>query len=196
MIGSVRGTLLAKDASSAVIEAGGIGFTLGMSTRGVASLPGVGEEAFAWTVLSVRDDALSLYGFGSEQERALFNRLVAVSGIGPKVALAALSSFSPDNLASAIASGDISLVATIPGVGKKTAQRMVLELKGSLDGLTKPEGLFADAEAADSSEAADALLAMGFSSAEVQLALQGYDGAADDTAAMVKHALRKLGTKL
>lgn len=200
MISTLRGIVVSKDAGSAVIEVGGIGFSVGMSTRTLISLPALGEQVFVWTSMSVREDGISLFGFISENERLLFSRLISVSGIGPKVALAALSSFPSESLAEIIATGDVARMATVPGIGRKTAQRMVLELKGSLDDLFGAEGLLAEVEGggldAGRSDATDALLAMGFSSAEVQLALRGYDGDPMDGAALVRYGLRKLGSAL
>lgn len=200
MISTLRGSIVLKGTNSVVIEVGGIGFSASMSTRALSELPALGEQALIWTSLSVREDGISLFGFTSENERLLFSRLTSVSGIGPKVALAALSSFSPESLAEIIALGDVSRMATVPGIGKKTAQRIVLELKGSLDESFGQGDTLLDGVQGGSgdvrSDAVDALLAMGFSSAEVQLALRGYDGGLTDSASVVRYGLRKLGSTL
>lgn len=191
MIAFLTGRLAAKTAASAVLDVGGVGYRLLMSTRSLAALPVEGDSVIVHTYLHVREDELTLYGFESEDERALFEALIGVSGIGPKVALSVLSALRPDALRSAIASDDVAVLSSVPGVGKKTAQRLALELKDKLD---VPE-LGAAASAAASlavAEARDALLSMGFSPAEAATALRG--APADASAeALLKGALRALG---
>jgi Holliday junction DNA helicase RuvA len=195
MINSLRGIVCEKGPDSAVLEVGGIGFSVGMSGHGVASLPPIGQEAYVLTCLVVREDSLSLYGFVDSNERALFQSLIEVSGIGPKVALAALSTYSAAELVDAITSGDVKRVSAVPGIGKKTAQRIVLELKGALVDeqlsqpmldMALPEGVIA--------EAASALLAMGFTTSEAQAALSQYHGDSDDVGDVVRYALKRLGS--
>ena len=134
----------------------------------------MGQKALVYTYLQVRDDGMSLFGFLSLEEKALFEKLITVSGVGPKVALAALSWYSPAQLADLIAAQDVAAVQRIPGIGKKTASRIILELKGSLDqGIG---GLFAQDQAVVNQAiagATEALLSMGFTSAEAELALKG-----------------------
>lgn len=146
------------------------------------------------THLQVRDDGMSLYGFLSLEEKALFEKLITVSGVGPKVALAALSSYAPEKLADIIAAQDVAAVQRIPGIGKKTASRIILELKGSLDqGLG---GLFSQSEPGENPAlggAREALLSMGFTGAETDLALKGAPADADETG-LLQYALKKLGT--
>jgi len=145
------------------------------------------------TYLQVRDDGMSLFGFLSLEEKALFEKLITVSGVGPKVALAALSSYTPSELATLIAAQDIAAVQRIPGVGKKTASRIVLELKGSLDqGIGS---LFAEDEQVVSKAvegAREALLSMGFTSAEADLALKGAPEDGTEST-LLQYALKKLG---
>ena len=147
------------------------------------------------TYLHVSDNGLALYGFLADDEKATFEKLIGVSGVGPKMALAALSTFSPHALSDAVASQDSALVSKIPGVGKKTAQRIILELKGSLDDVSG--GLFAEDAPSVLEErmtgALEALLSMGFSSAEAELALAGAPEGATESA-LVKHALKRLGS--
>ena len=134
MIAFLKGTLAGKTATTAYIEVNGVGFAVGMSQASLSKLPELGGPVQVHTYLQVREDEMSLYGFLSLEEQALFEQLIGVSGIGPKVALAALSAFpSPQALAAAIAAQDVAAVQRIPGVGKKTASRIILELKGSLD---------------------------------------------------------------
>lgn len=201
MIAFLKGTLAGKTATTAYIEANGVGFAVGMSQASLSKLPELGAPVQVHTYLQVREDEMSLYGFLSLEEQALFEQLIGVSGIGPKVALAALSAFpSPQALASAIAAQDVAAVQRIPGVGKKTASRIILELKGSLDhgldqlfganGEPAPTAAVAGAELAGAREA---LLSMGFTPAEVDLSLKGAAEDAD-TEALLKYALKRLGT--
>ena len=193
MIAFLEGVIAGKTLASVYLNVGGVGFEVGMSQAGLSKLPQVGEQVLVHTYLQVRDDGMSLFGFLSLEEKALFEKLITVSGVGPKVALAALSSYTPSELATLIAAQDIAAVQRIPGVGKKTASRIVLELKGSLDqGIG---GLFADDEQVVSKAvegAREALLSMGFTSAEADLALKG--APADGTeASLLQYALKKLG---
>lgn len=201
MIAFLKGTLAGKTATTAYIEVNGVGFAVGMSQASLSRLPELGAPVQVHTYLQVREDEMSLYGFLSLEEQALFEQLIGVSGIGPKVALAALSAFpSPQALASAIAAQDVAAVQRIPGVGKKTASRIILELKGSLDhgldqlfdanGEPAPTAAVAGAELAGAREA---LLSMGFTPAEVDLSLKGAAEDAD-TEALLKYALKRLGT--
>lgn len=190
MIAQVTGRVVAKTANSCVLECGGIGFRLWMSTNALSHLPAEGDEVTVYTHLHVREDDLSLFGFESPAEQDLFEKLITVSGVGPKVALSALSAFSPNDLAAAIVREDDALIATVPGIGKKTAQRVIIELKDKLGA----EGLGAkpSTRTSASAEAGDALVSMGFSSAEVAVALKGYEGA-DEAQALLRYALKRLG---
>ena len=195
MIAFLKGVVAAKDDAYLYLDVGGVGYAVGMSQTGLSKLPEAGSTVRVYTYLQVSDSGVALYGFHSLEEKALFERLIGVAGVGPKVALAALSTFSPQGLASAIAAQDVAGIQRIPGVGKKTASRIVLELKGSLDaGLA---GLFdaPDAPAAESAQlkgAIEALLSMGFTSTEADLALKGAPEGADETA-LLQYALRRIG---
>lgn len=194
MIAFLEGTIAGRTPASAFLNVGGVGFEVGMSQASLSKLPEAGQRALVYTHLQVRDDGMSLFGFLSLEEKALFEKLITVSGVGPKVALAALSSYTPDQLADLIAAQDVAAVQRIPGVGKKTASRIILELKGSLDqGI---ESLFAQDEQAANQAldgASEALLSMGFTSAEIELALKGApDGASE--ASLLQYALKKLGS--
>lgn len=199
MIAFLKGVLAGRSADTAFIEVRGVGYAVGMSQASLSKLPETGSEVQVHTHLQVRDDGVSLYGFLSLEEQALFEQLIGVSGVGPKVALAALSAFpSPQALASAIAAQDVAAVQRIPGVGKKTASRIILELKGSLDhGFDQLFGSdgqpAAPAEGAALQGAREALLSMGFTSAEVDLATKGAPEDAS-TEALLKYALKRLGT--
>lgn len=186
----MKGAVVSKDGYGIVLEVGGIGYRLSMSSKALASVPAAPAEAMVWTHMQVKDDGISLYGFSSPEERDLFTQLIGVSGIGPKMAVAALSTFTPAELSGVIAAGDVTALSSVPGVGKKTAQRIVLELKGVLESLPGA----ADAQAAASgvlSDASAALVGMGFTAQEATDALRGC--AAEDASSAVRYALRNLG---
>lgn len=196
MIAFLNGVVAGKTAQAVYLDVSGVGFAVNMSQSSLAKLPAVGETARVLTYMQVSESGMSLFGFLSEGEKALFERLIGVSGVGPKVALAALSTFSPQTLVEAIAAQDVSLVQKIPGVGKKTASRIILELKGSFD--QGFESLFAAAAQEEKSvvdtrleAAAEVLLSMGFSSAEAELALKDAPEGATESA-LVKYALKRL----
>lgn len=196
MIAFLNGTMAGRGSGAAFIDVNGVGFAVGMPAADIARLPERGEPVSVYTHLAVREDAMALYGFLSQEAHALFLRLIGVSGVGPKVALAALSTFKPEELIAAIQEQDVKAVSSIPGVGKKTAQRMILELKGTLAD-DREESLFG-ARAAESAQrlagARDALLAMGFSSAEADVALKGAPDSADTESALLQYALKRLGS--
>lgn len=215
MIAFLRGILRARSLDHAVVEVAGIGYHLAMSMNSISALGSVGDEVLVHTQMVVRENDLSLIGFADEVERDVFLRLVEVSGIGPKGALAVLSSLTPAALAVAVATDDIALVSTAPGVGKKTAQRIIIELKDRLSmvgtaslptgagagGRTEPSGeSVGHAEPGDSgsaeltalSDARAALSAMGFTPAEIADALRG-SGAGATAQQLIAAALKHLG---
>lgn len=191
MIDFVTGRIAGRGPSHCVVDVGGVGLRLAMSTGSLAALPHEGDTVTIFTHLHVREDELSLFGFESVAEKELFENLITVNGVGPKVALAALSSYAPDVLGEAIASGDVAVVSSIPGIGTKTAQRIILDLKDKLGGAATRVARSAAATSAVA-EAREALLGMGFSASEITTALKGCppDAAASG---IVKHALRRLG---
>jgi Holliday junction DNA helicase RuvA len=190
MIDHISGRVSAKSAGSCVIEVGGMGLRLAMATGAIARLPAVGDEVTVFTYLHIREDGLSLFGFESPEEQDLFEKLISVSGVGPKVALAALSALSPTALVAAVADEDDTFIATVPGIGRKTAQRIIIELKDRLG--PAGAGLRPQRHAGARAEAADALASMGFSQPEIAAAVKGYDGP-DDAQALLRHALKRLG---
>lgn len=194
MISHVRGTVFSKGLTGAVIDVGGVGYGVTMATGSIASLPQVGDEAVVFVSMQVREDGVSLYGFLDEQERFVFEKLITVNGVGPKVAISALSTYPARELMHVIASEDASKISKVPGVGKKTAQRIIIDLKGVFE--ASPSSSAGPGEAqlpvAESSEAVMALLAMGFTDEEAQLALAGYTGS-DDLQEIVRYALKRLG---
>ncbi len=192
MIAFLTGRVAEKGVVHCLLDVGGVGFRLAMSTASLSALPAEGDEVTVHTYMHVREDELSLFGFEDVAEKELFEKLITVSGVGPKVALAALSSYAPDALVEAIAREDAALISSVPGIGKKTAQRIILDLKDKLgvpDLGTATKSIAPIAAA----ETRDALLGMGFTSAEIASAMNAFEGASDDARALLRHALKRLG---
>lgn len=198
MIAFLKGAVAAVLPPSTVyVDVNGVGYGVTMAQSALAKLPPVGEGVTVLTYLSVTENGIGLYGFLSEEEKAMFERLVSVSKVGPKMALAALSTYAPRELADAIAAGDVARVSHIPGVGKKTAERIILELKGTLEETL--DSLFSvsaesSADALALQGATEALLAMGFTSAEAEVALKGAPEGAGE-GALLQYALKRLGSR-
>lgn len=205
MIVQLTGTLVEVMPTHAVIDCRGVGYELGISALTAQALPAVGTSGVTiLTRLIVREDAQELYGFATREERALFDQLRAISGVGPKLALAVLSTFTPAQLATVVVTQDAGRMAQVPGVGRKKASRLLVELSdvfsknielkqlvGLTDALPVPKESVRDVPA---QEAADALLSMGFTSAEVALALEGAaEAGIASTKDMLSYALRRLG---
>lgn len=192
MIAYVKGIIAHKDGCGVILEANGIGYEMSMSSKALGTLPAVGNTAQVWTYLHVKDDGISLFGFCDASEKEMFVKLIGVSGIGPKMAISALSTFNPKELASAIAAGDVTRISSVPGIGKKTAQRVVLELQGILkseaDGFAAVEDSTRSGAMADASAA---LESMGFTSPEIAAALKGCTS--EDVSAIMRYALKQLG---
>lgn len=171
MITYVSGTLAAKSPAEVVIDAGGLGYALQIPTSSFERLPAVGKPARLLTHFHVREDAQLLYGFATEGERSLFRTMIAVSGVGPRLALAALSAFPPESLRDHILEGDASVLTRIPGVGKKTAERLIVELRDRLADLeagTPPPAGETKAGASIRADARAALEALGLGRAEAE----------------------------
>ena len=134
VIASVRGPVVTRLPGDVVIEAAGVGYRVNVSTETLASLPRAGEQATLLTHLILRDDGMHLYGFATQAERELFLMLIGVQGVGPKVALAVLSGGAPRELLNAIATGDIARFQAVPGIGKRTAERIIVELREKVAG--------------------------------------------------------------
>ncbi len=167
MIARLRGRAVAWDAEGLVLEVGGVGYRLHATPSAVRKAEGASEVALE-THLHVREDALQLYGFVDAGERELFEQLLAVSGVGPKVALAIVSGYSPAELRRAIAREDAALFETIPGIGRKTAQRVVLELKERIAPLVAVPGPAGGPASDGHVVARDALVELGYSVAEAE----------------------------
>jgi Holliday junction DNA helicase RuvA len=180
MIERLTGTVVAKTAESVVIDVGGVGFLLDVSAVTLRDMPAIDERTTVFAHLHVREEVLQLYGFSTEEERELFRLLLGVSKIGPKLALAALSYRRPPDLKRALAGGDVALLSSVPGIGKKTAERLILELREKVGEL----GLAADAAAAGGVPVDDeplalaraALVELGYSVAEADKLLISLDG--------------------
>lgn len=191
-----KGTLAFLRTDAAVVECGGVGYRLAVSASTHAKLsPLLGREATLFAYLAVREDAMELYGFSDETERALFIHLLSVSGVGPKAALSVLSTLPADRLAVCVAAGDAKAIASAPGVGLKTAQKIILELKDKLakefaSGEPLTDGVPSDG-ADDASDAVNALVVLGYSRAQALGALKGLDSALP-LEIRIREALKKL----
>ena len=170
MIASISGTLQARRDDSVVVQVGGVGLEVLVPSGVFSTLGEIGQPMALFTYLVVREDSLRLYGFPTEEERTLFELLLTVQGVGPKLALSVLSTLSPEMLANAIHRDDAELISRVPGLGKKTAQKVVLELKGKLLPETLPAGLAAVSRL--DTEVIGALTTLGYSIVEAQAALQ------------------------
>jgi holliday junction DNA helicase RuvA len=190
LIASVRGEVLERRPDHVVIECAGVGYRLAVSAETVRAVPARGRQASLHAHLVARDDSLTLYGFASEEERELFLSLTSVAGIGPKVAIAILSGGPPRELLRAIAAGDAKRFQAAPGVGKRTAERLIVELREKVTGELEREPASADSTAEDPRMLArDGLVNLGYGAAEAEHLLDGATGgSAEDLIAM---ALRR-----
>lgn len=198
MIASLRGTLIHIGLDHLVLEAGGVGYLVYAPRPVLGSVGAVGDALFLYTMMIVREDSMTLYGFASVEQRALFESLLSVSGVGPKVALSLLSAGTPDEMRFAIAQGDTTRLSRVPGIGKKTAERLVLELKGKIDlkGLPVPvPGQAATGPgAALNGELAELLTSLGYSAAEAAAAIAALPAdAPPDLEERLRLALRFFG---
>ena len=188
MIASLHGVVDWIGKESLVVRVGGLGLRVWVTTGVINKLAELGREINLAAYLVVREDSLTLFGFFSEEEKTIFELLMTVPGIGPRIALTALNTLSPEMLANAVQRDEPEVLARIPGVGKKTAQKIVLELKGKIIPSEMPAGLAA--VSALDTEVIDALTAMGFSIVEAQAALQSIPrDAPDDIEERVRIAL-------
>lgn len=197
MYAFIEGEVCEKSGGELVLLAGGVGYLLTCSMNTLSAAPAVGESMRCHTVLNVREDAMELYGFATLEEKQLFKRLTNISGVGPKMALGLLGSMPLRDLSVAIVMGDITALSRAPGIGKKTAQRIALELKDSIS----QESLNAvGAEVSASSlpttsgmeEAVEALTALGYSQAEARAALRSADQPDASADELIRFALRHM----
>ena len=174
MIASLRGTVLERGAGRVVLDVGGVGYLL-QTTSSAARMSVPGEEVTLVTHLNVREDALTLYGFAESAERSMFELLLGVSGVGPKAALAIMSGYAPDQVRRAIATSDHALFTSISGIGKRTAERVVIDLKDKIGALPAAEEPMPAAPAGGHTAARDALVGLGMSVNEAEAALRDVD---------------------
>ena len=197
MIYCLTGKIVKKSLNAVVLSCGGVGYYTQCPASVAGALPGVGQETTLYTVMSVTENDVSLYGFATEEQQACFEMLTAVSGVGPKVGLAILSVMEPQRVALAISAGDHKAFKAASGVGPKLAQRIVLELKdkvakGFVDGISLEDVAAADTPATQSSaQAIAALVSLGYSQSEAALAIAKID-AALPVEEIIKLALRSM----
>ena len=193
MIAVVRGEVMVRRADHVVIDAGGVGYRLTVSSETLKGVPATGRDCFLHAELISRDDSLSLYGFSSEEERDLFRLLITVSGIGPKVAIATLSGGTARDLLRAIAAADAKRFQAVPGIGKRTAERIIVELREKVAGALEEEVALAATEEGDARALArDGLVNLGYAPLEAEQLLDGVEGS--EPQELVAAALRKAGT--
>lgn len=193
MIAAVRGEVMVRRPSHVVIDAGGVGYRLTVSAETLKAVPATGRETFLHAELIAREDSLALFGFASEEERDLFGQLISVSGVGPKVAIAALSGGPARELLRAIAAGDAKRFQAVPGIGKRTAERIIVELREKVAGALEEEVILAGSEDGDPRALArDGLVNLGYAPLEAEQLLDGIDGG--DPEELLATALRKAGS--
>jgi Holliday junction DNA helicase RuvA len=192
MIAAVRGEVLVRRPDHVVIDANGVGYRLTVSSETLKAVPAAGAEGFLHAELVSRDDSLALFGFASEEERDLFGELVSVSGVGPKVAIATLSGGPARELLRAIAAGDAKRFQAVPGIGKRTAERIIVELRDKVAGSLEEGIVEALAEGGDARDLArDGLVNLGYAPLEAEQLLEGLEST--DPQELIAGALRKAG---
>ncbi|MEK9822453.1 MAG: Holliday junction branch migration protein RuvA [Gammaproteobacteria bacterium] len=193
MIGRLRGQIAQISPQQLLIDVGGVGYEVEISLNTFAALADVKSEAVVFTHLVVREDAQLLFGFSSADERELFRTLIKVNGVGPKMALAILSGLDASSFAACILDGDVKTLTGLPGVGKKTAERLIIEMRDkvtTLAGEHRPEIDAVTANIADDAEAA--LIGLGYRPQEAALALSKLEDPGQDLEALIKQALKIL----
>ena len=188
MIGRLRGVLADRTPSGLLIDVGGVGYEVAMPPRDIAELPALGEEVVVHIHLHVREDAMALYGFSTVEGRDLFRDLIGASGVGPKLGLAMLATLTPSQLRGALAAEDVDTLTAVPGIGKRSAQKLILDLRARL---TMPEGDLG-AVAGSVTEVRGALEGLGYASGEIREALDGLDPT-QAPEALLRAALQRLG---
>lgn len=203
MISYVRGELAAVETDKAVVDVGGIGYGVFMSQQSLGLLPPVGSEVKIYTYLNVREDLMQLFGFLSREDLEIFRLVIGVSGIGPKGGLNILSCLSPDELRFAVMAGDAKAISAAPGIGKKTAEKLILELKDKLriedvlehaahGGSAEGEVPDASSDSSMQAEAVQALVALGYGSAESMRAVKKTAAECATVEDILKEALKYL----
>ena len=195
MIGLLRGKLVERDGPTALVDVGGVGYELDVSTGAIATLAADPDRVVLYTHLVVREDAQTLYGFANAAERDLFRTLIKVTGIGPRLALSLLSSVATDAFANAITSGNTAALERVPGIGRKTAQRLVVELRDKVRGLS---AITSVGSTPTTREAVLALIALGYrESTATQVVAAATDGGDVEwsTEDLIQEALKRLATE-
>ena len=192
MIASLNGTVLTKRPEGVIVDVNGVGYQLSVPLCSLTDIPEPGETVFMHTYTHVREDALQLFGFLNEKDREIFTTLIGISGIGPKLGLAILSGMPAERFVEAVQNEDVTMLSTIPGLGKKTASRLILELKGKLPSLDPGEGPSSHASQ-EESDAISALVNLGykkqFSEKAVETAVRDGAGSIED---IIMEALKNL----
>ncbi len=202
MIYSVKGEVVHTEPNLAVIECGGVGYACRTTFTTLSKLKGIGSEAKLYTYLNVTQDGIDLFGFYEQQELRCFQMLLSVSGVGPKAALSILSDISPEKFALTVATGDFKTITKSKGIGTKTAQRIVLELKDKIakEQLSTPASVDFSAvteavASTNTGEAIAALVVLGYTQAEAATVVSGLD-ASLSTEELIKQSLKKIGMRL
>ncbi len=197
MIGRLRGIIIEKQPPELVLDVQGVGYELSAPMSTFFNLPAVHDEVTLFTHMVVREDAQLLYGFASERERLLFRSLLKVNGVGAKLALTILSGSDVDTFARSVQDGDTASLTRLPGVGKKTAERLIVEMRDRLKEVSSAMGLEAivtggpPVAAGARNEAVEALMALGYRSAEADKMLRSFDSEGMSTEQMIRQALQR-----
>ena len=197
MIGRIKGILAGRDEAVILVDVSGVGYEIEVTAAVQATLPAIGEPLAIYTHLVVRDDAHILFGFRSADERALFRSLIKISGIGPKLALTVLSGIETQEFARCVRDGDVSRLTKLPGVGRKTAERLVVELKDRIDRmvlvpLPAASGVAPAARSRTRDDAEQALIKLGYRPVEASRAVDGAFEAGRSTEEVVRAALKRI----
>jgi Holliday junction DNA helicase RuvA len=193
MIGSLRGRLALKQAPTIIIECHGVGYEVETPMSTFLELPPTGDELFLFTHLVVREDAQILYGFATEDERAMFRMLLKISGVGAKMGLAVLSAMSVDGFRRCVEYEDTASLVKVPGIGKKTAERLIIEMRDRIDTPSAHSGVTrVETEAGARSEAVDALISLGYKPREVQKLIGEIDVDGKSAEDIIRLALRQV----
>lgn len=188
MIGRLRGVVAEKRGDRVLLDVAGVGYEIAVPPRVLVELPGIGEDAVVHSHLYVREDAMALYGFSTEDQRDLFRILLGVSGVGPKVALAILSTMTPDDLRRAVVTEDAAALTAVPGIGKRSAQKLMLELRPKLE---LPDAEFGPSQS-PLAEVRAALEGLGYHTDEIRGAM-AHLPETDEVESLLRHALQELG---
>ena len=197
MISFIRGELVSNQIDHVIVDVNGVGYGIFMSEHSISQLPRLGSEVKIHTYLNVREDAMLLFGFLKEEDLEIFKLLILVNGIGPKAGLNILSTLTPDELSFAVISGDVKAISKAPGIGKKTAEKLIIELKDKLDihdilPTDESSPSPAEGDGGNHNEAILALVSLGYGQSESLRVIKGIDTGNKSTEEILKEALRKM----